>query len=212
MSDPFLDRSAAGRRDFFEKQGELLQRLAEQGQSPEALFVGCSDSRVVPEQLLGARPGQLFMLRNIANTIPPYWQTEISVVAVLEFALFELRVPHAIICGHTDCGGVLGLERQIDITRQPGLARWLDLVRPAQREVDFYQSDLSPAERHRAIVERNVILQLRNLQSYPFVRQALEANRLELHGWVYYLKEKQIGTYDLAADRFVIGLPTPDNF
>lgn len=202
MSDSILARSAPLRQDFFERQGQLLQELAREGQSPDALFVGCSDSRVTPEQFLGARPGDLFMLRNIANIIPPYVQTEIGIVSVLEYAVLHLQVPHIIICGHTDCGGIKGLDAQLDMAREPALSRWLDLARPAQREVDFSLRDLTPQERHVTIVERNVVQQLRNVQSYPFVREALEADRLELHGWVYYLERQQIGTYDASTDTF----------
>ncbi len=202
MSDTLLAHSAPMRQDFFENQGELLAKLAAEGQTPDALFVGCSDSRVTPERMLDAQPGDLFMLRNIANIIPPYIQTEIGIASVLEYAVLHLRVPHIIICGHTDCGGIKGLDKNIDMSREPALSRWLDLARPAQREVDFRLRDLAPEERHIAIVERNVIHQLRNVQSYPFVREALEADQLELHGWVYHLERQQISFYDPGADQF----------
>lgn len=196
MSDAILDRSKDLRGDFFEEQHTLLERLAREGQAPEALFIGCSDSRIMPEQLLGAKPGDLFMLRNIANIVPPYIQTEIGISSVLEYAILHLRVPHLIICGHTDCAGIRGLDASLDLAREPALSRWLDLARPAQREIDFTLAELTLEERHRAIVERNVVNQLLNAHSYPFVREALEANRLEMHGWVYYLERQEIGYYD----------------
>ncbi len=202
MSDPFLNRSQALRGEFFENQRDLLQRLASEGQSPEALFVGCSDSRIMPERLLGAKPGDLFMLRNIANIVPPYVQTEIGMTSVLEYAILHLQVPHLIVCGHTDCGGIKALDESLDMSREPALSRWLDLARPAQREVDFSLSELTAEARHRAIVERNVVNQLLNVQSYPFVRQALEGDHLELHGWVYYLDRQEIGYYDPDARLF----------
>ncbi|MCP4428386.1 MAG: carbonic anhydrase [Chloroflexi bacterium] len=202
MPDDFLAQSAPIRRDFFENQKELLTKLAHEGQKPSALFIGCADSRVTPEQMLGARPGDLFMLRNIANIIPPYVQTEIGTVSVLEYAVLHLHVPHVIVCGHTDCGGIRGLDVHLDMSKEPALSRWISLARPAQREVDFQMDDLNPEERHVAIVERNVVHQLNNIRSYPFVREALEANQLELHGWVYYLEHRRIGYYDSAADTF----------
>jgi carbonic anhydrase len=203
MSDTILDRSKRLRQDFFEKQEQLLSRLAEEDQRPEALFVACSDARVMPARLVGAKPGDLFMLRNIANIVPPYIQTEIGIASVLEYAILHLQVPHIVICGHTDCGGIKALDRELDLTREPALSRWLDLARPAKREVDFRMSDLSLQERHRAIVEENVLRQLDNVQSYPFVRRALEEGRLELHGWVYYLEEKEIRYYDPAREEFM---------
>jgi carbonic anhydrase len=203
MSDEILRRSTALRREFFEQQGELLERLRQEGQSPEALFVGCSDARLTPESLLGAQPGDLFMLRNIANIVPPYIQTEMGATSVLEYAVLHLQVPHIIICGHTDCAGIRALDTQLDLVREPALSRWLELARPAQRDVDFGLRDLSAAERHEAIVQRNVLNQLKNVESYPFIRQALEADRLELHGWVYDLDRQVIRFFDPITAEFV---------
>ena len=203
MSDSFLAQSASLRRDFFEKQNSLLTKLVASGQSPRALFVGCSDSRVVPEKLFDAQPGDFFMLRNIANIIPPYIQTEIGIVSVLEFAILHLQVPHIIICGHTDCGGIYGLDERLNLGKEPALVRWLDLARPAQRDVDFRMSNLDPKTRHLAIVEQNVINQMRNVASYPFVRAAQGADELTIHGWVYHLAERQISYYDPDINQFV---------
>jgi carbonic anhydrase len=203
VSDKLLKKSVSMRSDFFEKQAELLEKLAKEGQSPEALFIGCSDSRVSPEQLLGASPGDLFMLRNIANIVPPYEQSDMGITAVLEYAIRHLKVPHLIICGHTDCGGIKGLDVHLDAETEPALARWVEFARSAQQEVDA-GAKLNEVNRNRAIVERNVVLQLRHVQTYPFVLEALEANRLELHGWVYYLRRRWMGYYDPAKGKFNI--------
>ena len=169
----------------------------------------CSDSRVVPEQLFGLKPGDLFMLRNIANIVPPYDRSDPGITAVLEYAVQHLHVPHIIVCGHTDCGGIKGLDASLDATAEPSLASWLEFARPARQVVDA-AARLNDWERHRAIVERNVVQQLRHLQSYPFVLAALEANRLELHCWVYYLRRRSIGHYLPGPDRFeVINSPNP---
>lgn len=202
MVDKLLDRSQPMSQAFFEKRADLLDQLSKEGQHPEALFIGCSDSRVSPEHILGVLPGQMLMLRNIANLIPPYIQTEIGIVSVLEYAVLHLGVPHIILCGHTDCGGIKSLDAQLDLAKEPALSRWLDLARPAQRDVDSRLRDLDAIGRHVAIVERNVVNQLRHVTSYPFVRSALEADSLELHGWVYYLEQQRIGYYDPVADHF----------
>jgi carbonic anhydrase len=110
-------------------------------------------------------------------------------------------VPHLIICGHTDCGGIKGLDAPPDAEAEPALTHWLQFARPAQKAVDA-AGQLDQAERHRAIVEQNVMTQLRHLQTYPFVREAMEANRVELHGWVYYLRRRLMGYHDPAADEF----------
>jgi carbonic anhydrase len=201
MPDRLLEQTAPFQRDFFEGQADLLETLAKKGQSPEALFIGCSDSRVAPEQLFGASPGDFFMLRNIANIIPPYGQSDEGITAVLEYAVRHLRVPHLIICGHTDCGGIKGLDANLDAEAEPALAHWIELARLAQQEVDAGEK-LGEWERHRTIVERNVVQQLRHVQTYPFVLEALAANRLELHGWVFYLRRKLVGSYEPGKDRF----------
>ncbi len=203
MSPQLLNQSASKRRLFFEKQKGLLTQLAENGQSPQALFIGCSDSRVTPEKLFDAQPGNFFMLRNIANLVPPYTQTEIGIVSVLEYAVLNLHVPHIIVMGHTDCGGIQGLDTSLDLSKAPALARWLDLARPAQREVDYRMGSLDPKERHLAIVERNVVQQMSNVASYPFVRAAQAADGLEIHGWVYHLAERQISYYDPDTEQFI---------
>ncbi len=210
MPDTLLEKTAPIRADFFEKQGELLEKLAKEGQSPEALFIGCADSRVSPEKLLGANPGDLFMLRNIANIFPPFEQSDTGITAVLEYAIRHLQVPHLVICGHTDCGGIKGLDAELDPENEPALVRWLEFARPAQQEIDSSgQSFINEADRNRAIVERNVVLQLRHIQTYPFVLAALEANRLELHGWVYYMRRRLIDHYESVKDEFTIIQGTP---
>ncbi|KAA3656741.1 MAG: carbonic anhydrase [Chloroflexi bacterium] len=203
MSNTILKETQSAQNSFFSIYKEKLEHLATNGQHPKALFIGCSDSRVTPERLLGLDPGDMFMLRNIANIIPPYVQTEIGIVSVLEYAVLSLQVPHIIVCGHTDCGGIRSLDQHIDMATVPALSRWLDLARPAQRDIDFTLRDLTPEERHLAIVERNVINQLKNIESYPFIQQSLAANKLTLHGWVYHLQPQQITYYNSAQNHFI---------
>lgn len=205
MSDPFLASSAESRRLFVESHRSLLTQLSEKGQSPRALFITCSDSRIMPESLFGFDPGEFFVFRNIGNTIPPYIQSEPGVTAVLEFAILELAVPHLIVCGHTDCGAIHALGKSIDITARPALTRWLQHLRPAEQEVNYLMSDLPAKECHRAIVEQHVRNQMTNLRSFPFVRAAESAGRLTLHGWVYDLDTQQVSFYDAGEARFVIG-------
>lgn len=205
MSDSLLTETTTIQADFFENHSELLEDLVQNGQHPQALFIGCADSRVTPETTLGAKPGDFFMLRNIANIIPPYTQVDIAIASLLEYAVQILQVPHIVVCGHTDCGGIYGLDKNIDIAAHPGLSRWLTLARPAQSEVDRTAHNLSPAERHLAIVERNVLLQLSHLTSYPYIRRRLEADELELHGWVYDLHAQHISHYNPTTEKFVVG-------
>jgi carbonic anhydrase len=207
MSDPVLERSHALRVEFFENEQELLDSLARQGQFPDAMFIGCSDSRVVPEVLTGARPGDLFVVRVVANIVPPYGTGQNAVGAAVEYAVLHLRVKHLIVCGHTDCGGVKALDHAVDMAAEPAIANWIEFARPAQSQIDA--RGLTGDARHQAIVEANVLLQLENVQSYGAVRRALDEDRLELHGWVYDLAERQLRFYDATQGRFVIfSLPT----
>jgi carbonic anhydrase len=157
----------------------------------------------MPEGLFDLEPGSFFVLRNIANTIPPYLQSEPGVTATLEFAIYELALSHVIICGHTDCGGVRALETNIDLVTKPALARWLQHIRPAELDVNYERRELTAEEHHRATVERHVVNQLENLRSFPFVRAAESAGRLTLHGWVYFLESHQVGYYDPDTRRFI---------
>lgn len=199
--DTLLKSSQALRAEFFKGNAELFAALSHQGQFPAAMFIGCSDSRVVPERLMGANPGDLYVLRDVANLVPPFGTGGDAVGAVIEYAVLHLHVKHIIICGHTDCGGINALDGQVDYASEPHTARWLELARPAQTQVDAQGVD--PERRHRAVVEQNVLNQLANLQTYDPVRRALEADELELHGWVYDLSTGRISYWDPEVDHFV---------
>ena len=199
--DSLVERSRALRAAFFQEHAELFAALSSKGQSPQILFIGCDDSRVIPEAIIGARPGDLFVLRVIANIVPPYGTGERAVGATLEYAVRYLKVQHIVICGHTDCGGIAALDVHPDQLYEPHLARWVEYARPAQTQVDARGVD--PDARHRAIVEQNVLLQMENLRTYDPVRQVLEAGELALHGWVYDLSSGRISYWDADEGRFL---------
>jgi carbonic anhydrase len=200
-SSTLVQQTSASRRDFFLKHGQLLARLVSEGQSPEIFFIGCDDSRAIPEAITGAGPGDLFVLRNLANVVPPYGMGERAVGATLEYAVRHLEVKHIILCGHTECGGIKALDAYLDPLREPHLASWIEYARPAQTQVDARGVD--PAARHQTIVEQNVLLQLENLRTYDTVRQALETAALTLHGWIYDLSTGRISHWEPSAGRFV---------
>lgn len=202
MSDTLLRRSLRHQERYFQEKADLLARLSKEGQAPETLFIGCSDSRLMPEQLLALSPGEMLMFRNIGNIVPPYFQTEIGVSSALEFAVLQMRVSHLVVCGHTDCGALAGLEQGTDLASQPGLSRWLEIARPALRDVESRLRGSTARERHEAIVERHVVHQMANLRSYPFVRQLEEANQLEIHGWIHYLERNEVRYYEASSDAF----------
>jgi carbonic anhydrase len=196
-----LEASRTPRNAFYQRHRQRLERLAHEGQAPEVLFIGCDDSRVIPEAILGAAPGELFVLRNVANIVPPYGIGERAAGATIEYALYHLPVRNIIVCGHTDCGGIHALDTPLDQLAEPNLARWIEYARPAQTQVDAWGVD--SAMRHRRIVEQNVRLQLDNLRSYDIVRRTLATNRLSLHGWVYDLDTGNVSYWDPERGRFV---------
>jgi carbonic anhydrase len=182
--------------DRFEEKRDLFERLATEGQSPEVLFIACSDSRMVPELLTGAEPGDLYVIRNMGNLIPPYGVGEIGVGAGLEYALRHVGVRRVILCGHTDCGGIKALDAPPDWSREPHLARWIEHARAAQTKVAA--EGLQEEERHLATVRENVLLQLEHLRSYDPVREGEGAGTLTLHGWVYHLESGTVEAFDAA--------------
>lgn len=199
-ADALLQQTQALRADFFEKEGGLLSQLAREGQKPQVMFIGCADSRVVPELLTGARPGQVFVVRNVANIIPPYGIGHYSVGAALEYAVNHLKVAHLVICGHTDCGGIKALDGRMDGLAEPSLTQWIEFARDAQTRVDG--CGVEKQRRHRAIVEQNIILQLEHAAGYPAVGKALKENQLELHGWLFDLHGPLVCSYNAKIGQF----------
>jgi carbonic anhydrase len=190
------------RREYAEGARAFLSELASRHQSPAALYVGCADSRVVPELLTSSSPGELFVVRNIANAVPPLRAKDASVGAALDYAVAALHVQHIIVCGHYGCGGVKAvLSPTIDRAAMPSLAEWLDGITPG---IEAARNEhLDPEEQWRTAVEANVIAQLANLPSYGVVRERLEAGALHLHGWVYDLGTGGMTVYDAVGERFV---------
>ena len=175
------------RRRIADQKPDLAVRA--QGQSPRALWIGCADSRVIPEEITDADPGELLVLRNVANIVPPAG-TDDSVGAIVEFAVLSLQVGRIIVCGHTDCGGVAALTGQLDPEREPQLARWVELARPAQARVA--ELGLPAAERALATVKANVLLQRERLLGYPCVVAGLAAGRLTVQAALYALDTGEV--------------------
>jgi carbonic anhydrase len=208
MIDKLLHGHKEFRSEYFHSERTFLQELASAGQSPSALYVGCSDSRVVPELLTSSSPGDLFVVRNVANLVPSFAHSDASVGAALDYAVGHLHVGHVIVCGHYHCGGVRALidEGGLENVRAlPSLHEWLAGAQPALAHIT--SEGLPLEEAWRLAVEENVLEQIGNLPSYPVVRAALDAGTLEVHGWVYDLFSCHLHVYDLKEDHF---LPVED--
>ena len=181
-------------KERFEDDRGMFVRLAEEGQQPKVLWIGCSDSRVIPEQITGAEPGELFVMRDIANVIPPFGTGDTAAGAVIEYAVLHLHVPHVVICGHTQCGGIKALEGHIDLACEPHIARWVELARPARTQVEA--SGITEEARYLETIKASVLLQRENLRTYICVHEAIRASQLTLHGWLYDLHSGDLLAYD----------------
>lgn len=191
-----INKLLSGHRTFkevFAAQREAFVRLAEEGQSPKVLWIGCSDSRVIPEQIGGAEAGDLFVVRNIANVVPPAGADD-AIGAAIEYAVLHLRVQHIVVCGHTECGGIKALGGHVDPGREPHIARWLELARPARDEVEA--SGIAEEARYLETIKRNVLLQRENLLTYDCVREGEKAGRLAIHCWLYDLHTGTLLAYN----------------
>jgi carbonic anhydrase len=138
--------------------------------------------------------GDLFVTRNVANAVPPFGMSGDAVGAVIEFAVLSLKVSHIVVCGHTDCGGIKALEGHLDLAKEPQLARWLELARPARIQVEA--SGIPEEKRHLETVKANALLQRRNLMTYGCVAGAVKAGSLQLHACLYDLHSGDLLVYD----------------
>lgn len=181
-------------KEIFGARQEAFVKLAEEGQKPKVFWIGCSDSRVIPEQICGAEPGDLFVVRNVANVVPPFGTGSMGVGAAIEYAVLHLHVSHIVICGHTHCGGIKALKSSIDLGREPHIARWVELARPAHTQIEA--SGVPEEARYLETIKANVLLQRENLCTYDCVREAMKADQLTLYAWLYDLHTGDLLAYD----------------
>jgi carbonic anhydrase len=189
-------------RDVFPERRSHFHLLAE-GQSPEWLFITCSDSRVVPDMVLGTEPGDLFITRNAGNVIPVTSSDVDGCTATIEYAVNVLKVRDAIICGHSDCGALKAALDKTALVGQPKAERWLHHVEAAFE----HRQPLNPADGEGAelasLIRGNVVAQLHNLRAQPAVAQATAEGRLRVHGWYYDILSGRIEEYSEQQARFI---------
>lgn len=199
MPDELLERLRRFQTDAFLLQRSLFKHLVDDGQHPTTLFIGCSDSRLVPYLLTGAGPGELFLVRNVGAFVPPYDQSQgfHGTAAAIEFAVLNLQVQRIVVCGHSHCGAIRALYGEVPAAAQ-NLARWLDLGREAALPV----AEPGP-EVLRRTEQRAIVLQLERLMAYPMVRDRVDAGQLTLHGWHYVIEDGEIHVFDVGVGQFV---------
>jgi carbonic anhydrase len=196
--DELLQRLRNFHSDYFPLHQQRFQDLVAQGQHPKTLFIGCSDSRLVPYLITGTGPGELFIVRNVGAFVPPYDGSHglHGTTAAIEFAVLSLAVERIIVCGHTHCGAIrAAYEGAPD--EAIALKAWLKLAREALLPVQP-----SPEACYRT-EQRAVVLQLERLMGYPMVRRRVEAGALTLHGWHYVIEEGEVHVFDVRKGDFV---------
>ena len=183
--------------NYFRGDNELFSQL-KMGQQPKTLVIACSDSRVDPSLLLTSEPGDLFVIRNVANLVPPYEPDSHyhGVSSALEYAVCHLGVEHIIVLGHSQCGGIAGLMSSTcncDIGEFIG--RWVSLAEPAKNKVKQELQGKSAELQTRACEQTAIMLSLDNLLSFPWVKQQVQEQKLFLHGWYFDIQRGELLRY-----------------
>jgi carbonic anhydrase len=201
-----MQRLAKGLHHFqnqiFSSHKELFERLEKHGQAPETLFITCSDSRIDPNLVTQAGPGDLFILRNVGNLVPRFDPGD-STAAGIEFAVAALKVKDIVICGHSNCGAMQALVDPATLRGLPAMQAWMSRASGTKRLVQENYADLEGEARLTATVEENVLVQLENLREHPSVAAAIEAGALALHGWVYKIQTGEVFAYDALQAQFM---------
>ena len=195
------------RTDEFGNYRKLFRKLSQEGQNPHTLFITCSDSRVLAELITQSKPGDLFVVKNVGNIVPPASATGStnSTAAAIEFAVESLRVNDIVVCGHTQCGAMEAILRSLpEQDALPHLRDWLSLAAPVRHVLQTQYSHLrSHAEQVTAAGEENVLFALENLHSYPCVQQRLSDGSLRLHGWYFKIATAELFAYDPESKQFL---------
>jgi carbonic anhydrase len=189
------------RTEVFEKKKALFTRLSG-NQSPRALFITCSDSRVDPTLLTQTDPGELFILRNAGNMVPPYGSMQGGSTATIEYAMAVLKVPHIIVCGHTDCGVMKALLNPEEVHDLPAVREWVGQAETTRRLMREHYTDLTGTDRLVKTTQENVRSQLDHLRTHPSVALLLRQKKVDLHGWVYSISTGDVWVYDFDSEQF----------
>lgn len=192
------------REHHFSQGGVQFQDLVQFGQSPKTLVVACCDSRVDPALVLDCAPGDLFVIRNVANLVPPaenqghYHGTS----AALEFGVRNLCVPHIIVLGHAQCGGIHALlEGSVD-KDESYIAEWMEIAGAARELVEREHAEAGSEVRQHACEQQAILVSLKNLMTFPWIRERVERGELTLHGWYFDMERGELLGYDPTTRRF----------
>lgn len=188
-------------REVYPARQEMYEQATQTPQQPHTLLITCADSRIDPEALTQSGPGEIFVARNVGNMVPAYGEMLGGVSAVIEYAVDALKVQHAVVCGHTDCGAMKGILAGAGaLDSMPTVKSWLRNADAAKRVAATVDDGASPLQ---TLTEQNVLLQMQHLRTHPSVAGALARGALSISGWVYDIASGDVRIYDEAEGRFV---------
>lgn len=194
------------RKNDFEAHKELFNQLKE-NQNPHTLFITCCDSRIDPNRITGTLPGEMFIVRNIANLVPPYRETNeyVATTSTIEYAVLALGVENIIVCGHSNCGGcAASLNIDEKLKHLPNTKKWLELTIPVTKLVLSENEKEDAAAREWMMEQANVIEQLKHLMTYPYINERVADGSLKLDGWYYIIETGEIFIYNKDTSEFVL--------
>jgi carbonic anhydrase len=201
-----LDKLIAGYRKFrtqvWPAQRHRFKSLA-QSQKPQALFITCSDSRIVPSMITQTEPGVLFHCRVVGNLVPAHGSAMGGVTAAIEYAVNVLKVPHIIICGHSDCGAMKAFQHPESLQSLQGVRAWLDHARPAIEVTRAAHVGLPEDQFLDALIRENIASQLGHLVTHPCVAAAVRKGTLQIHGWHFDIGSGRVTTFDEETHSFL---------
>jgi len=189
-------------RGFFANHRELFEQLETAGQQPETLFITCSDSRVVPNLITDAAPGELFIVRNVGNVVPTP-DLPGGTAAAIQYAVEVLNVQNVIVCGHTQCGALKAILDPDSVTHLEYVRRWVKSTIGVKRVIDEKYSHLSGEQKLTAAIQENVLTQLEHLREYPFVASRMDAGKLQVNGWIFDVGKGEVFDYDPELGEFL---------
>lgn len=207
-NDNIIQGNELFRQSYFKAHEKEFVELAKKGQAPKALFIGCSDSRVVPDLMTNSAPGDLFVVRNIGNFVAPYKPDEDfhSTASAIEYAVSVLKVKNIIVCGHTKCGAIEAIHDK-SCSSDPELIHtktWLTLGESAKSQALLALGLNADRERLLRLTEKlSVISQLENLLTYPSVKRRVDSGEITIHGWIYDIQNGEIEYYDPEISQFL---------
>jgi carbonic anhydrase len=188
---------------YFPENQEIFTELAE-GQKPRVLFITCSDSRIVPHLITQSGVGELFVIRNAGNLVPPFGAANGGEGAAIEYAIHALGIEQVIICGHSNCGGMKGLINLEKIRNEmPLVYEWLKHAESTRRLIHENFPNIKGDKLLAITIAENVITQIENLKTYPVIRSKIHQDKMTIYGWIYDIESAEVLAYDPVSDDFI---------